>query len=408
MVKAKLEKKISEKEKMVFEMISFLVNLTRQRDMAEMDLIDRIFTIITMYYIPNVYKYVFMEFIPSLMKDAKTFDYDSLLVIIQKILYKLISHFTNSCTNYSNLHPPFYESTVLKLVSNLFTSIYKDKQQFVGDGSMMKELLSNDYRQSRTLAVSSPSLHLDGMHTTNLELECITCIHYIALFLEQFMPVFFIKVNRMENILMLFEIIFRLDFNAVRRMNLNIFCEINLSFLQFWSIWEIYTLPYLAKEETTETNRRLRDHFISFNLHYFSWSIYTTDCYKEYNTIDSTEKILTSLNGLYFIHSRILTLTDDPYTKPLSHKKRLVYGKSFDHQSALGRQVEVMVSPKYTSFSIRKVSGLLAHNSKSSNCSPPFLNVVFDDLDHTYCRSDGRLADQKIAKDSEQFLGRRD
>jgi hypothetical protein len=391
---------------MVFEMISFLVNLTRQRSMTEMDLVDRIFTIISMYYIPTVYKYLFSEFIPSLMKDASTFDYDSLLIIIQKLLNKLISHFTSSSTNYSNLYPPFNEATVLKLNSSLFSTIYRERHQFVGDGSMMKDLIVNSFSQSRTIALTSPSMHFFGLYTTNLELECITCIHYVARFLQQFMPVFFIKVNRMENIIMLFEIIFRLDFNTVRRMNLHIFCEINLSFLQFWSIWEIYTLPYLAKEEISDINKRFREHFISFNLHYFSWSIYTTDCYKEYNTIESIEKILTNLNGLYFIHSKVVNFADDPHAKLLTHDKTLVYGKTFFQDSLLGHNVEVMISSKHTSFTVKKITSVLAHNSKSINCFSPYFNVALFHPDRSCESNDGRTSDQKITKNFEQLFGR--
>lgn len=407
-LKQKLAKKKTEKEKMVIEMISFLVNLTRQRTKGEMDLIDRIFTIISMYFIPSVYKYLFMEYIPSLMKDAKSFNYDSLLIMIQKILNKLISHFSNSFSNYSNLYPPFIDNSVLKLKSNLFSSIYKERQQFVGDGSMMKDIINSNFRQNRSVHITSPSLHLNGIYTTNMEIECISCIHYIARFLQQFMPVFFIKVDRIENILMIFEIIFRLEFNAIRRMTLNIFCEINLSFLQFWEIWEFYSLPKHANEEFYHMNQRLKTQYLIFNLHYFSWSIYTSDCYKEYNTIDSIEKILTNLKGLYFIHNKIIKFDETSQERPLSKGNYLTYGKTFVQDSVLGNKVEVMISRHNNSFSIKKVKGLLAHNSKSGNCSPPFFNVSFGESDLPSGQEELRFHHRNFVKNFGKFPCRRD
>lgn len=387
-LKARLVKKITEKEKMIFEDLSFLLNLTRHRTMSELDLIDRVLCIISMYFIPKVYKFIFSEFLPSLMKDASSFDYDSMLIKIQKVVGKLLTHFCGSAANYDNLHPAPTDDTVMKLKSNLLLSIYKDRQYYVGDGHMFKALIEDSYRTGRTLCVTSPSLHYEGLHAINLERECIKCVNQIARFLQKFMPVFFIKVKRIENIMMFFESIFRLEQTSVRKISLSSFCEINLSFLQFWSIWEFYTVSEYSHEMFAELNRRLKERYLMFNINYFSWNIYTSDCYKEYNDTESMEKIIRNLNELYFIHAKIVELVDESVYKLVEGDRSFIYNRVFECQSFQGASCQVMLSRLHSPFTVKRQRHLLANNSRTANSCIPFLNVRETYLDCPACRTE--------------------
>ena len=380
-IKARLDKKIIEKEKMIFEDLSFLLNLTRHRTMSELDLIDRVLSIVAMYFIPAVYKFLFSEFLPSLMKDSSSFDYDSMLIKIQKVVVKLLSNFDGSASNYDNLHPSSIDDTVMKLKSNLLLSVYRDRQYYVGDGHMLKTLIENSYRTGRTLCVTSPSLHYAGLHAINLEKDCIKCVNHVARFLQKFMPVFFIKVKRIENIMMFFESIFRLEQSSVRKISLSSFCEINLSFLQFWSIWQFSAISQFEDMNFAMLNKSLKQKYLIFNINYFSWNIYTSDCYKEYNHTESLEKIIRNLNELYYIHAKIVQLVDESIEKISNDDGSLVYDRPFEYQSSLGNICQVVISRTISPFTIKRQRHMLAHNCGTANSCIAYLNVEMINLD---------------------------
>ena len=375
-MKTKIDRIIEEKERRIFEDMSFLLNVSRHKNLSEMDLIDRVIIICSMYCLPSVYRYFFSEFIPSLMKDAKSFNYDSLLIKIQKLISKLVIHFEGGGLNYQNLYQrPEAEESILTLGTKLFSTIYSEKQQFIGDGHMMSTLIDGSFRLSRTVSVVSPSIMLEGLHTRKLEEECLRCIHYIARFLQKFMPVFFIKVRKIENILMFFENIFRLEFGSVRKISLGTFCEINLSFLQFWAILELYSLG-VNSSFIFELMRNLRERYFSFNLNYFSCSVYSFDCYKEYNEVESIERILRHLDDLYFIHTKIVTFADDPNTRLMHKNSQFIYGQAFMLTGRLGPDFEVYVSKKPNGFTVDKVFSLLGQNQPGGASQQIFLNIL--------------------------------
>lgn len=361
--KSKLDLLIVRKEKKIFEELSLLLNAVRNKKMSEMDLIDRVLLVCSMYFLPSIYKYLFTEFLPSLMKDSNSYNYDSLLIRLQRLVSKLTVPFNSSTIAYENLYLTKNDSSIMKLQSKLFSTIFSGKPKHTGDGYMLHELMEDNYKLSQSILSPSPSIFFSGLHSIKLESQAMKCIHYISSFMEKFLPVFFIKVSQLDNILVFFEMIFKLDQNSIRKITLHTFCQVNLSFLQFWSILRLQSdttgTPYIQNLMKTIFER-----YLSFNVNYFSWTIFTSDCYKEYNNEDSMERIITDLKSLYFIHSNIKSFYKTPESHPYDMEKvSNIYGVTFKKISYFSSNIEVAINKVRSNLSLRKISNVLNNNS---------------------------------------------
>jgi hypothetical protein len=88
------------------------------------------------------------------------------------------------------------------------------------------------------------------------------------------------------------------------------------------------------------------------------------------------EKIIRNLNDLYFIHSKIVTLAEDPTARIISPETLLIYGQSFSHSSYLSPDMEVFVGKSRTPFSLSKTLKLLGNNRPGGAAHSIYLSVL--------------------------------
>lgn len=349
--------------------------MTKHQHIGEMEMMDRVLEILSMYRLPSIFKYVFSKFIPMLMKDSKHFYYDGFLLILQTVLRKLVHIFDAPSLKYDNLYSADKQETSINTVeTSLLGTVFKERHPQSGQGNYLPRLIEGSYKLNKAIDTVSPSLTFQFIYSTAIEKTNLDCLDEVISFIHKMLPVMFIKTNKIENILVLFEMILKIGYDCVRKMSLSAFCEFNLSFLECWSVLEIYVNP-TSDKVSAEKMKNLKKKYIVFNLDYFSWTLSTFDCFKELNDIPNIETVLQNLKDLYFIRSRILTLSED-FSRVEKDKHRFIYGRLFPVEGYFLKPYQVCIKKYCSSFTLRHLNETIGLVAGRRGPIRLFLNVT--------------------------------
>lgn len=404
-----------------------MLNLSRSKEISELDLLDRIVNICSQYFLPSIFKYLLSQFVPALMRDEEGFSYDSLLIKLQRLVKALVNQFNGTLQGFQALNEthnsraptsgkesspadtgshnqknlqPEESSSIMVIRSQLFSSIYKmsscppdsegpnstnNEPSKPPSGSYIPSLIEGNCRLASSSSVISPSDLFDHLYALKLEKDGIDCINHVASFLQKFMPVFFIKIRRTENLLIFFKVIFKLDYRAVRKIDLSAFCELNLSFLQFWSIL-VLKIGTKSHPHVTDLMSTMKSKFFSFLAHYFAYGISTDDCYKEFNEIDSMEEVIKNITSLYDIHQAITSFnqTAGKYSSSSENLQTLntetehdyTYWRTFKKSSNTDPSIDCYTKRYKTPMTVSKISSLLGMNQVGLNSQNCYLQLT--------------------------------
>jgi hypothetical protein len=204
-----------------------------------------------------------------LMKDSKHFYYDGFLSLLQTVLRKLVHCFEAPSLRYDNLYSSdIREASINTVQTSLLETIFKDRHQLVGQGGHLAKLIEGCFKLNKAIDTTSPSLTFQFIYSTCIEKANLDCLDEVISFIHKMLPVMFIKTNKIENILVLFEMILKIGYDCVRKMSLSAFCEFNLSFLECWSVLEIYVNPS-ADKVSAEKMKNLKKKYIALQLGLF-------------------------------------------------------------------------------------------------------------------------------------------
>ena len=283
-------------QKQINDDFSFFLNLVHCKRISNLELLDTIVEIVSMYRVSIIYEYFFVDFLPNFIRNTGI-GIASVLTILCKMTHCITSDLSGSTM--PNIYArKLSKQNIIEVNSPLFEEIYTHSPVIMKREPFEKASYAS-FKLRSIITSFSPSQILKYPFVYKLESEITHSIDYIFNFFKKMLPIFIMLENKPISIIETLKSLMNVTIESTHKFSLETFCKFNLTILGF-----ITSLKRTQKPEKRQIHHDLDllvRKLIFFNIDYFGRSIYSKGRGPEnfHISLNSVESSLRNLSRIY-------------------------------------------------------------------------------------------------------------